>query len=41
MVRRAERPGVAGTFSRHDFFSRMRRKLAWGGLRERGEQDVC
>ncbi|MGH7624618.1 MAG: NAD(+)/NADH kinase [Gemmatimonadaceae bacterium] len=41
MVRRAERPVLLVHFRDSTFFSRMRRKLAWGGLRERGEQDVC
>jgi NAD+ kinase len=41
MVRRAERPVLVVTFRNTTFFSRMRRKLGWGGLRERDENDGC
>jgi NAD+ kinase len=41
MVRRAERPALLVHFRGTTFFSRMRRKLAWGGLRERDESDRC
>jgi NAD+ kinase len=40
-VRRAERPVLVVTFRDGTFFSRMRRKLGWGGLRERDEGDAC
>lgn len=40
-VRRAERPVLLVTFRDGTFFSRMRRKLGWGGLRERDEGDPC
>jgi NAD+ kinase len=40
-VRRAERPVLLVTFRDGTFFSRMRRKLGWGGLRERDEGGVC
>jgi NAD+ kinase len=41
MVRRADRPVLVVTFRTTTFFSRMRRKLGWGGLRERDENDGC
>ncbi|HEX6533194.1 MAG TPA: NAD(+)/NADH kinase [Gemmatimonadaceae bacterium] len=41
VVRRAERPVLLVHFRDATFFSRMRRKLAWGGLRERDESDRC
>jgi hypothetical protein len=28
-------------FRDETFFTRMRRKLGWGGLRERDESDTC
>jgi len=40
-VRRAERPVLLVTFRDGTFFSRMRRKLGWGGLRERDEGEAC
>ncbi len=40
-VRRAERPVLLVTFRDGTFFSRRRRKLGWGGLRERDEGDPC
>ena len=40
-VRRSERPVLLVNFRGATFFSRMRRKLAWGGLRERDENDRC
>jgi NAD+ kinase len=41
MVRRADRPVLVVTFRSNTFFARMRRKLGWGGLRERDENDGC
>lgn len=41
VVRRAERPVLLVHFRDTTFFSRMRRKLGWGGLRERDESDRC
>jgi Predicted sugar kinase len=41
MVRRAERPVLVVHFRDTTFFSRMRRKLGWGGLRARDESDRC
>jgi NAD+ kinase len=41
MVRRAERPVLMVTFRDGTFFARMRRKLGWGGLRERDESERC
>ena len=41
MVRRADRPVLMMQFRDTTFFSRMRRKLAWGGLPERDESDRC
>jgi len=40
-VRRADRPVLLVNFRGATFFSRMRRKLTWGGLRERDENDRC
>ncbi len=40
-VRRAERPVLVVHFRDGTFFSRMRRKLGWGGLRARDEIDRC
>jgi NAD+ kinase len=40
-VRRSDRPVLLVNFRGTTFFSRMRRKLAWGGLRERDENDRC
>jgi NAD+ kinase len=40
-VRRAENPVLLVRFSDTTFFARMRRKLGWGGLRERDEGDPC
>jgi NAD+ kinase len=40
-VRRAERPVLVVHFRDATFFTRMRRKLAWGGLPERDETDWC
>ncbi len=40
-VRRAERPVLLVQFRGTTFFSRMRRKLAWGGLQQRDENDRC
>lgn len=40
-VRRADRPVLVVHFRDTTFFSRMRRKLGWGGLRERDESDRC
>jgi NAD+ kinase len=37
-VRRADKPVLLVTFRDGTFFSRMRRKLGWGGLRERDEE---
>jgi NAD+ kinase len=41
MVRRADGPALMVQFRQTTFFSRMRRKLAWGGLPERDESDRC
>jgi NAD+ kinase len=41
IARRADRPVLVMTFRDTTFFSRMRRKLGWGGLRERDENDGC
>jgi len=41
MVRRAERPVLVVNFRDSTFFSRMRRKLGWGGLRGRDESQRC
>ena len=41
IVRRADRPALMVQFRDSTFFSRMRRKLAWGGLPERDEGDRC
>ena len=41
MVRRADSPVNIVRFSDTTFFARMRRKLHWGGLRERDEGDGC
>ena len=41
LVRRAERPVLVVHFRDTTFFSRMRRKLGWGGLRERDESKRC
>ncbi|HEY9479813.1 MAG TPA: NAD(+)/NADH kinase [Gemmatimonadaceae bacterium] len=41
LVRRAERPVLVVHFRDSTFFSRMRRKLAWGGLRGRDETQRC
>ena len=41
MVRRADRPVLMVQFRDTTFFSRMRRKLAWGGLPERDESNRC
>lgn len=41
IVRRAERPVLVVTFRDTTFFSRMRRKLGWGGLRARDESHRC
>ncbi|MEJ7809167.1 MAG: NAD(+)/NADH kinase [Gemmatimonadaceae bacterium] len=38
-IRRSPNPVLIVRFSEHTFFSRMRRKLGWGGLRERDEVD--
>ena len=40
-VRRAERPVLVVHFRDSTFFSRMRRKLGWGGLRGRDESKRC
>ena len=40
-VRRADRPVLLVHFRDTTFFSRMRRKLGWGGMRERDETDRC
>ncbi|MFN2398971.1 MAG: NAD(+)/NADH kinase [Gemmatimonadaceae bacterium] len=40
-VRRAQEPVLMVRFSDSLFFARMRRKLGWGGLRERDESDLC
>jgi NAD+ kinase len=41
VVRRAPLPVFFVRFSDTTFFARMRRKLGWGGLRERDENDAC
>jgi NAD+ kinase len=41
IARRAEQPVLVVSFRDTTFFSRMRRKLGWGGLRERDENDGC
>ncbi|MGI9076831.1 MAG: NAD(+)/NADH kinase [Gemmatimonadaceae bacterium] len=41
VVRRADTPVDIVRFSDTSFFERMRRKLHWGGLRERDEADEC
>ena len=41
VVRRAPYPVLVVRFSETTFFSRMRRKLGWGGLRERDESERC
>ena len=41
VVRRSEVPVLLVRFSETTFFSRMRRKLGWGGLRERDESGQC
>lgn len=41
VVRRAERPVLVVHFRDSTFFSRMRRKLGWGGLRGRDESKRC
>lgn len=41
IVRRADTPVDIVRFSDTTFFARMRRKLHWGGLRERDEGDGC
>jgi NAD+ kinase len=41
MVRRADRPVLVVHFRDSTFFSRMRRKLGWGGLRGRDESKRC
>jgi NAD+ kinase len=41
LVRRAERPVLVVHFRDSTFFSRMRRKLGWGGLRGRDESKRC
>ncbi len=41
VVRRAPDPVLIIRFNDSTFFSRMRRKLGWGGLRERDEIDDC
>jgi NAD+ kinase len=40
-VRRAERPVLVVTFRDGTVFARMRRKLGWGGLRDRDKGDPC
>lgn len=40
-VRRAERPVLVVHFRDSTFFSRMRRKLGWGGLQGRDESQRC
>ena len=40
-VRRSDKPVLMVRFSDATFFVRMRRKLGWGGLRERDEPDRC
>ena len=41
VVRRSASPVLMVRFSETTFFARMRRKLGWGGLRERDELDRC
>ncbi len=41
VVRRSANPVLMVRFSDATFFARMRRKLGWGGLRERDERDRC
>jgi NAD+ kinase len=41
VVRRAEAPVLIVRFHDVTFFSRMRRKLGWGGLPERDELSRC
>lgn len=41
VIRRADRPVLVVQFRDTTFFSRMRRKLGWGGLPERDELDAC
>jgi NAD+ kinase len=41
LARRAERPVLVVHFRDSTFFSRMRRKLGWGGLRGRDESKRC
>jgi NAD+ kinase len=41
LARRAERPVLVVHFRESTFFSRMRRKLGWGGLRGRDESKRC
>jgi NAD+ kinase len=41
IVRRADAPVLIVRFSDVTFFSRMRRKLGWGGLPERDELSRC
>ena len=41
LVRRAERPVLVVHFRNSTFFSRMRRKLGWGGLQGRDESERC
>ena len=41
LVRRAERPVLVVNFRDTTFFSRMRRKLDWGGLQARDENNRC
>ncbi len=41
LARRAERPVLVVHFRDSTFFSRMRRKLGWGGLRGRDESERC
>jgi NAD+ kinase len=41
VVRRAPKPVLVVRFRETTFFSRMRRKLGWGGLWERDESDRC
>lgn len=41
VVRRAERPVLLVHFRDTTFFARMRRKLGWGGLRARDENETC
>ena len=40
-VRRADRPVLIVAFRDRTFFSRLRQKLGWGGLRERDERHRC